>query len=100
MILQRQQGRDPDRCKAHQCANGGRGEALQIMRQDIGYNRQDHTAGCSNDRIVAPVGLGREQDRDHIKNRDRSLERGQHVNQKNRDGEDGGPQPQTNVAHG
>ncbi|MDH2347602.1 hypothetical protein [Bradyrhizobium sp. SSUT77] len=100
VILQRQQGRDPDRREAHQHAHGGRGDALQIVRQHIGDNRQDDAAGRGDDGVVAPVGLRREQDRHDIENGDRALERRQHVNQEDRDGEDGGAEPQADAAHG
>ncbi|MGY3110683.1 hypothetical protein ACVWW7_007310 [Bradyrhizobium sp. LM6.9] len=100
VILQRQQGRDPDCREAHQHAKRGRGDGPQIVRQQIGGYRQGYAASCGDDGVVAPVGLRCEQDRHDVENRHRALERRQHVNQENRKGEDGGPEPQAGAAHG
>ncbi|MCP3398700.1 hypothetical protein [Bradyrhizobium sp. CCGB20] len=100
MILERQQGRDPDGGEAHQRTKGRRGDRLQIVRQQIGGYGQHAAAGSGDDDVVTPVRPRRKQDRNDVENRDRALERRQHIHQENRDGEDGRPEPQPGAAHG
>ena len=99
MILERQQGRNSDGGEAHQRTKGRRGDRLQIVRQQIGGYGQDAAADSGNDDVVTPVRPRREQDRNDVENCDRALERRQHIDQENRESEDGRPEPQAGAAH-
>ncbi|MCD9813212.1 hypothetical protein LUI11_23445 [Bradyrhizobium diazoefficiens] len=73
---------------------------MQIVRQQIGGYGQDDTAGRGDDDVVAPIRPRRKEDRDDIEDCDRALERRQHVNHEDREGEGRGPEPQAGAAHG
>ena len=70
------------------------------MRKQIGGYREDD-ASCRRDNdVIAPSRLCRKQDCYDVEDRDGAFQRRKDVDEKNREGENGGAEPPTGTAHG